>query len=137
MTPPSPVIVVLAAIVEGDDGRLLITRRVDGTHLAGLWEFPGGKCEPGESPESCLARELLEELGVVAEVGSEVLATEHTYPDRVIRLHFRYCRITGAPQPLLGQEIRWIERAELRSFEFPPADRELIEVLEGEGRKVR
>jgi len=133
VTAPSRIIVVLAAIVEGDDGRLLITRRVEGTHLAGLWEFPGGKCEPEESHEACLARELLEELGVVADVGDEVLTTEHSYADRVIRLHFRYCRITGTPQPLLGQEVRWVERAELRSFEFPPADRELIGVLE-EGR---
>jgi 8-oxo-dGTP diphosphatase len=127
------VIVVIAGIVEGKDGRLLITRRIDGTHLAGLWEFPGGKCEPGESHEACLARELIEELGVIAEVGHEVLTTEHTYPDRVIRLHFRSCRITGAPQPLLGQEIRWVERTELASLEFPPADEELIEVL-GRGR---
>ncbi|ODS52562.1 MAG: hypothetical protein ABS36_16045 [Acidobacteria bacterium SCN 69-37] len=129
MTTPRRIIVVLAAVVEQDDGRLLVTRRVDGTHLAGLWEFPGGKCEPGESHEACLTRELAEELGVEADIGDEILATEHDYTDRVIRLHFRRCRITGNPQPLLGQEIRWIRRHELLTLEFPPADRELIALL--------
>jgi 8-oxo-dGTP diphosphatase len=106
-----------------------VTRRLDGTHLAGLWEFPGGKCEPGESHEDCLARELVEELGVEGVVGDELLATEHDYGDRVIRLHFRRCRITGEPTPRLGQEMRWVERQELTTLEFPPADRELIEML--------
>jgi mutator protein MutT len=122
-------IVVLAAIVEDDDGRLLVTRRLGGTHLAGLWEFPGGKCEPDESHEGCLARELAEELGVEAIVGDELLVTEHDYGDRVIRLHFRWCRISGQPQPLLGQEIRWVQRFELLTLDFPPADRELIGLL--------
>ena len=129
MTTPRRVIVVLAAVVEQEGGRLLVTRRIDGTHLAGLWEFPGGKCEPGESHEACLTRELAEELGVEAEIGDELLTTEHDYTDRVIRLHFRRCRIAGDPQPLLGQEIRWIHRRELLTLEFPPADRELIDLL--------
>jgi mutator protein MutT len=123
-----PVIVVVAAIVERH-GRLLVTRRLEGTHLAGLWEFPGGKCDPGESHEDCLARELIEELGIVASIGREVLATEHIYPDRTVRLHFRECTIEGEPQPLLGQHIRWIEREALDTLEFPPADAELIEKL--------
>jgi 8-oxo-dGTP diphosphatase len=122
-------IVVLAAIVEDHNGRLLVTRRLDGTHLAGLWEFPGGKCEPGESHEDCLARELAEELGVEGVIGDELLATEHDYGDRVIRLHFRRCRIKGEPTALLGQEMRWVQRHELRTLAFPPADRELIEML--------
>ena len=122
-------IVVLAAIVEDDDGRLLVTRRLDGTHLAGLWEFPGGKCEPDESHEDCLARELAEELGVEGVIGDELLATEHDYGDRLIRLHFRRCHITGEPTARLGQKMRWVPRHELRTLEFPPADRELIEML--------
>jgi mutator protein MutT len=132
MTVPTspPVVVVVAAIVE-QDGRFLVTRRLVGTHLAGLWEFPGGKCEPGESHEACLAREIAEELGVEAVVGDELLRTEHTYPERTVRLHFRRCRITGQPRPLLEQEIQWVAREDLRSLEFPPADAELIEVLAG------
>jgi len=133
MTSPRRLIVVLAAIVEAADGRLLITRRLDGTHLGGLWEFPGGKCEPGESHSACLERELREELGVAGVVGDEVLSTEHDYGDRVIRLHFRWCRLAAPPQPLLGQEIRWVRRDELRTLEFPPADLELIEVLASGG----
>jgi 8-oxo-dGTP diphosphatase len=128
VTPPR-VIVVLAAIVERSDGRLLVTRRLEGTHLAGLWEFPGGKCEAGESHEACLARELREELDVAGTIGAELLVTEHAYPDRVIRLHFRNCRIDGEPKAVLGQEIRWVQRSELASLSFPPADRELIDLL--------
>jgi mutator protein MutT len=126
-----PLVVVLAAVVERD-GLVLVTRRTAGTHLAGLWEFPGGKCEPGESHESCLARELREELGVDAVIGGEVLTTEHTYPDRVVRLHFRRCDLIGEPQPLIGQQMRWVRRAELPALEFPPADEELIEKLSRE-----
>ena len=122
-------IVVLAAIVESDDEKLLVTRRLDGTHLAGMWEFPGGKCEPGESHEDCLTRELAEELGVPGIVGAELRVTTHDYTDRLIRLHFRQCRIVGEPKPMLGQEIRWVRRDELAALEFPPADRELIALL--------
>ncbi len=128
--PPSPIIVVLAAIVERD-GRLLVTRRVEGTHLAGLWEFPGGKCEAGETHEACLARELMEELGVSCDVGEEVFTTEHAYPDRIVRLHFRACTIAGEPRALLGQEIRWVERSALDTLTFPPADEALIGILRG------
>jgi mutator protein MutT len=127
-TPSRRVIVVLAAIVERG-GRLLVTRRLTGTHLAGLWEFPGGKCEPGETHEACLARELMEELGVASTIGVEILATAHDYADRTVRLHFRRCTIDGEPRSMLGQEIRWITREELPSLEFPPADAELIEML--------
>ena len=126
----SRVIVVLAGIIERDSC-LLVTRRLKGTHLAGLWEFPGGKCEPGESHEACLQRELAEELGLEAVVGDEVYSTEHAYPERTVRLHFRQCTIDQQPQPLLGQEIRWMRRAELNPEEFPPADAELIEKLKG------
>ena len=124
------VIVVLAAVVERD-GRFLVTRRLADTHLSGYWEFPGGKCEPGESHEECLRRELVEELGVTASIGPEIVVTEHAYPDRSVRLHFRSCAIEGEPQPLLGQAIRWITRDEMRSMDFPDADRELIAVLSG------
>ncbi|HET9371377.1 MAG TPA: (deoxy)nucleoside triphosphate pyrophosphohydrolase [Vicinamibacterales bacterium] len=129
MTAPARVIVVLAAVIERG-GRLLVTRRLKGTHLSGLWEFPGGKCEAGESHEACLARELLEELGVRATVGKELLMTEHASPERTVRLHFRACEIDADPSPQLGQEMRWIRRSELRTLEFPDADRDLIEMLE-------
>jgi len=131
--PDSAVIVVVAAIVE-DDGRFLLSRRLAGTHLAGTWEFPGGKCEAGETHEECLARELREELGVDALVGGEVLVTEHAYPERTVRLHFRRCALSGAPRAVLGQQIRWADRAELRSIDLPAADQAVVELLSGPGR---
>jgi 8-oxo-dGTP diphosphatase len=125
-----PRVIVTAAVIE-EDGRLLVTRRVRGTHLEGLWEFPGGKCDPGETLQSCLERELREELGVGARVGREVFTVAHEYPERIVELHFFECRVTGNPRPRLGQEMRWVTRADLGSLTFPPADDELIARLIG------
>jgi len=121
-------IVVAAAVVELD-GRLLVTRRLEGTHLEGHWEFPGGKCDPGETHEACLIRELHEELGVSAIVGPEILTTTHPYPNRRVELHFFRCRLLGTPVPQMGQEMRWVGRDDLGNLAFPPADTELIELL--------
>jgi 8-oxo-dGTP diphosphatase len=128
MTAERPPVIVQAAIIERD-GRFLLTRRLRGTHLAGLWEFPGGKCEPGESAEACLVRELAEELGVTARVGELVLDTVHAYPERTVHLFFRRCDIAGEPAARLNQEMRWTSREELGRLEFPEADRELIRLL--------
>ena len=121
-------IVVTAAVIDRD-GRLLVTRRLKGVHLEGYWEFPGGKCDAGESLEACLARELREELDVEALVGEEVFVTTHAYADRSVELHFFRCDLQGEPRPLLGQEMRWAPREELATLEFPPADAELIRLL--------
>jgi len=121
-------IVVTAAVIDRD-GRFLVTRRQLGVHLEGCWEFPGGKCEAGESLAACLARELREELDVEAHVGEEVLVTTHPYADRSVELHFFRCELRGEPRPLLGQEMRWAAREELATLEFPPADDELIQRL--------
>lgn len=121
-------IVVLAAVVEQDD-RFLLTRRLKGTHLAGTWEFPGGKCDPGESHEECLRREMREELAVDTIVGDEIFTITHAYPERTVELHFRRCTLNGTPSPQIGQEMRWVKREELATLEFPEADRELIEKL--------
>jgi mutator protein MutT len=117
--------VVTAAVVERE-GRLLVTRRLEGSHMGGFWEFPGGKCEPGEPAEACLARELLEELGVAAVVREEIYRTTYAYGDRVLDLRFFRCDLAAEPHPLLGQEIRWVSRHELPTLEFPPADAELV-----------
>ena len=124
----SPSVVVTAAVIERD-GRFLVTRRLDGTHLAGCWEFPGGKCEPGEAPVACLAREIREELDVAIRVGDEIFRTVYPYPDRVVELRFFQCTLDGDPVPVLDQAIQWIDRADLATLEFPPADRELIDWL--------
>ncbi len=123
-------IVVTAAIIERD-GRILVTKRQAGAHLAGVWEFPGGKCEPGESLAACMARELREELAIDAVVGHEVLAVTHDYPDRRVELHFLACEVAGEPTPILAQEMRWLQRHELSQLEFPAADAELIRILAG------
>ena len=117
--------VVTAAVVERD-GRLLVTRRLEGSHMGGFWEFPGGKCDPGEAPDACLARELLEELGVAATVHEEIYRTTYAYDDRVLDLRFFRCDLATDPRALLGQEIRWVPRHELPALEFPPADSELV-----------
>lgn len=121
-------IVVAAAIIERA-GRYLVTRRLAGTHLAGSWEFPGGKCDPGEPLAACMARELREELGIDATVGGEVLTTTHAYSDRLVELHFLRCECAGGPTPRLGQEMRWVSTDQLRELDFPPADAELIRLL--------
>ena len=121
-------LVVIAAVIEAG-GRFLVTRRLKDTHLAGYWEFPGGKCDPGETHVDCLERELVEELDVRASIGDEVLVTEHAYPERSVRLHFRRATIAGEPRAMLGQEIRWVTREELRALTFPDADRALIDLL--------
>jgi 8-oxo-dGTP diphosphatase len=120
---------VAAAVVERNE-RFLVTRRQQGVHLEGYWEFPGGKCEAAEAHDTCLRRELSEELGVGARVGDLLLETSHDYPDRTVTLHFYRCEIDQEPQPLLNQKIKWATRGELGSLEFPPADAELIRILQ-------
>jgi 8-oxo-dGTP diphosphatase len=121
---------VVAAVVERG-GRFLVTRRQPGVHLEGYWEFPGGKCEPSETHDACLGRELDEELGVAARVGALILSTSHAYPDRTVQLFFYRCDVDGDPRPRLQQEIKWATPADLGALEFPPADAELIQVLRG------
>jgi 8-oxo-dGTP diphosphatase len=121
-------IVVTAAVIEHENS-FLVTRRPNGVHLAGSWEFPGGKIEPGESHAVALAREIVEELDTEVAVGREVFAVTHTYPDRIVELHFLACQLRGEPRGALGQEMRWVPRQELRELPFPPADEELIRRL--------
>jgi 8-oxo-dGTP diphosphatase len=124
-------IVVSAAVIERD-GRYLVTRRIKGSHLEGLWEFPGGKCGEGESLVECLRREIVEELGTGAIVGDEMFHVTHHYPERSVTLHFFSCALAGDPRPLIGQEMQWVARADLRSLKFPPADERLIDLLVGQ-----
>jgi 8-oxo-dGTP diphosphatase len=122
------VIVVAAAIVERN-GRWLMARRLQGTHLEGLWEFPGGKVDPGETLEACLVRELAEELGVASTVHGLRWTTSHDYPAKRVELHFYDCAIDGEPQPLLGQELRWVSASELAALPLPEADAGLVALL--------
>lgn len=113
------------------EGRYLIAQRKVGVHLGGLWEFPGGKCERGESLEDCLRRELREELGI--EITTPVLfhVIRHEYPEKTVELHFFRCSIRdGQACALDCEDLRWVAPDELTKFEFPPADQPLIQALQ-------
>ena len=134
-----PLVVVAAAVIEEDD-RFLVTRRPRGVlgvaraprqrQLEGFWEFPGGKCEASEDLGACLRREIAEELGTVAVTGAELLCVSHDYAERTVELHFIACRLAAPPTPLLGQEMRWVTRNDLKTLAFPPADEALIAKLQ-------
>ena len=128
----SSALVVVAAVIEAHNA-FLVTRRQDGVHLAGLWEFPGGKIDPSETHADALRREMREELDTDVDVQDLVFHVSHEYPDRTVALYFYRCVLKGTPRPLLGQEMRWVARAELPSLGFPPADEELIQRLVAEG----
>jgi mutator protein MutT len=124
-----PVIEVSAGLVFRD-GRLLITQRPAGSHLAGLWEFPGGKREPGETWEACLERELAEELGVRVSVGRLFDEVVHDYPGKRVHLRFFVCRlVAGEPAPIGCAAVAWVTAGELGRYEFPPADANLLTAL--------
>ena len=123
---------VAAAVIRDRDGLILITRRPAGTHMAGLWEFPGGKVRIGESPANALVRELSEELGVGARCGAPITFAVHEEPGlRILLLFFEASIINGTPRPLEGQEIRWVEAGRFADFEMPPADEALVGYLSG------
>jgi len=119
---------VVAAVIEHADC-FLLTRRQDGVHLAGHWEFPGGKVGAGETHAAALRREIIEELDTDVVVHELVLETGHEYPERTVTLFFYRCDLLGTPRPMLGQQMEWIPRAQLSSMLFPPADGELIRLL--------
>jgi mutator protein MutT len=117
----------VAIAIVFSDAKVLVTRRKAAGVLGGYWEFPGGKCEPGETLEDCVRRELMEELAIRVHPVVSFAPTEHQYPDRLVTLHPFLCtHETGEPQLLACDEIRWVEPAELRKLKFPPANHELI-----------
>ncbi len=125
-----PPIAVVAGVIRRDDGRLLITQRLADDTLGGYWEFPGGKVEPGEELRAALQRELVEELGLQTEIGAEIQHFIHAYPDRDVRLHFFEVRIlSGEPQKLEVADLRWVTVDELLDYQFPEADRPLLDQL--------
>jgi 8-oxo-dGTP diphosphatase len=121
-------IVVVAAIIERDNA-FLLTLRPEGTHLAGHWEFPGGKVHDHETHSEALRREVFEELDAIAVVGDLAHTVTHAYPERTVQLFFYRCDLVGEPKPMMGQEMRWIDKGDLKTLPFPEADRELITLL--------
>jgi mutator protein MutT len=103
---------------------------LDNVHLARLWEFPGGKVEPGESPQIALEREILEEVGIKIRVDDEFLTIDHDYPTKSVRLHFFNCTALEGDVRALGvADLRWVRPDDLASYQFPAADAELIAKL--------
>jgi mutator protein MutT len=120
---------VTAGLIRKDE-RLLITKRPAGSHLAGMWEFPGGKQEADESLESCLEREIKEELDIDVRAEKLLFTVPHEYESKQISLHLFECTyLEGSPKALMGQEIRWIEPEELSKYRFPPPDTKIIKSL--------
>jgi 8-oxo-dGTP diphosphatase len=133
-TSGSTIQVAAALIQQGD--RYLIAQRLKSAPLGGFWEFPGGKCSPGEGYEDCVRRELREELGVEVKVMGLYRIVEHAYPDQTVLLYFYRCRImSGEPRPIGCQQIRWAKPKELGKYRFPPANRSLIQELMSEKGK--
>lgn len=125
------VLVVAAALVDVD-GRVLVSQRPEGKALAGLWEFPGGKVEPGEGPEDALIRELGEELGIGIDAAclAPLTFASHAYPDMHLLMPLYVCRRwQGMVAPCEGQALRWLRPRDLRSVAMPPADAPLIPAL--------
>ena len=120
---------VVAAIIRRDDS-ILITQRLENVHLARLWEFPGGKVEPGESLEVALRREIQEELGIKIRVDDEFFTVDHDYATKSVRLHFFNCVVVeGDARPLDVADLRWVKPDDIHKYEFPPADIDLIRKL--------
>ncbi|MCF2940960.1 8-oxo-dGTP diphosphatase MutT [Paenibacillus alkaliterrae] len=121
---------VAAAIIENQNGRILIARRAKGKSQEGMWEFPGGKLEPGESPEECLRRELLEEMGIEIEPYAYFGVNEHAYGAVTICLiAYKATYVSGEIVLVDHDEYRWVYREELREFTFAPADVRFVGML--------
>jgi len=136
MKAPEPaakrLLLVAACALVDADGRVLIAQRPPGKQLAGLWEFPGGKVEPGETPEQCLVRELSEEIGVTTKVAclAPLTFASHSYDDFHLLMPLYVCRrFEGVATPREGQSLKWVRPRQMRDYPMPPADAPLIPAL--------
>jgi len=124
------VILKVSCAITYHEGKILIAQRKPGVHLAGFWEFPGGKCEKGETMEACLVREVQEELSVEIRPRILLRQEDHEYPDKTVSLYFYLCDwVSGSPVKKDCQDFKWILPEELKNFRFPPADTLMIDDL--------
>jgi len=127
------ILLVAACALIDADGRILLAQRPEGKSLAGLWEFPGGKVEPGETPEASLVRELHEELGITTKVAclAPLTFASHTYEKFHLLMPLYVCRrYQGIPHGKEGQALKWVKPQALRDYPMPPADEPLIPMLQ-------
>lgn len=132
MSTPKPILLVAACALVDADNRVLLAQRPEGKSLAGLWEFPGGKVEAGETPEDCLIRELNEELGIVTKAAclAPLTFASHSYEGFHLLMPLFICRrFEGIPQSREGQALKWVRPRDMRNFPMPPADAPLIPSL--------
>jgi 8-oxo-dGTP diphosphatase len=125
-------LLVAACALVDTDGRVLLAQRPEGKQLAGLWEFPGGKVEPGETPEQCLIRELQEEIGIETDIPclAPLTFASHSYDDFHLLMPLFVCRrFRGIAQPKEGQTLKWVRPKQMRDYPMPPADAPLIQFL--------
>jgi 8-oxo-dGTP diphosphatase len=130
--PGKPILLVSACALVDADGRVLLSQRPEGKALAGLWEFPGGKVEPGETPEETLIRELQEEIGVETQAAclAPLTFASHTYETFHLLMPLFVCRrFSGIPTPREGQVLKWVRPKKMRDYPMPPADEPLIPFL--------
>ncbi len=120
------------AVISNEVGEILIDKRKMGGAMGGLWEFPGGKIEAGETIVDCIAREIREELAIEISVGEHLITIDHTYPTIRVTLIAHHCKHTsGIPQPIESDEIRWVKIGDLHTYQFPDANGEIIRAIEG------
>jgi 8-oxo-dGTP diphosphatase len=128
-----PILLVAACALLDSDGRILLAQRPEGKSLAGLWEFPGGKVEKGETPEETLVRELQEEIGIVTKIAclAPLTFASHTYEKFHLLMPLYVCRrYEGIARGCEGQAIKWVKPMDLRAYPMPPADEPLIPFLQ-------
>ena len=129
---PLPFQVIGVGVVLNAAGEVLIDQRLEEGLLGGMWEFPGGKQEQGEMIETCIARELKEELGIAVTVGAELITVDHAYSHKKLRFVVHLCDwVSGEPQPLASQQVRWVRPEDLGNYAFPAANARIIEALLG------
>ena len=127
---PLPLQVIGVGVVFNVAGEVLIDQRREEGLLGGMWEFPGGKQEPGESIEACIARELQEELAIAVNVGQELITVDHAYSHKKLRFVVHSCEwVSGDPQPLVSQQLRWVRPDDLGNYAFPAANAKIIAAL--------
>ena len=118
------------AVIWNEQGKILIDKRRQNGLMGGLWEFPGGKIEPGETVEACIKREIQEELGIEVRVGDRLIVIDHVYSQFGVTLTVHHCQLeSGEPQPLECDEIRWVSLDELDEYSFPQANIQIINAL--------
>ena len=129
---PLPFQVIGIGVVINAAGAVLIDQRLEEGLLGGMWEFPGGKQEPGEPIEACIARELMEELGIVVSVGEALITLDHAYSHKKLQFVVHLCDwCSGDPKPLASQQVRWVRPEQLKDYPFPAANARIIDALLG------